>query len=283
MTVLPRGLVRAVAIECARSSLPPDEPEVLRAVAGVAWRLEHRLRARRAAAFVEAARRSLGASVRAAEGLAREAHDTDLQRRLEELVLGRVEPQWLARYAELEGALGAEPACFLALGAPHPLIGVHALALARPGLVALHPAPLAPPDEPRADRWLRTRFATLRHALPVEWAADSAHAATALAAGRSVHAVLVRAHDGAVGDLDAALAAGVVLGRPLAAFLGALGPAPVRLLLVHRERDKRWRVEATEPVTPEQIVPRFAEHIRRWPGQTLPWLCGRVDDGDAPH
>lgn len=282
MTPFPRGWFRAAATECARSSLPPDEPEVLRAVAGVAWRLEHRLRARRAAAFVDEARRSLGANVRAAEGLAREAHDTDLQRRLEELVLGRVEPEWFGRYAELEGVATDAPALFLALGAPHPLIGVHALALARPGLVALHPDPVDLPG-PRADRWLRARFSTLRHALPVEWSAAFEHAATALAAGRSVHAVLARAHDGAAGDLDAALSAGVVLGRPLEAFLAALGPATLRLLLVHRERDKRWRVEATEPVAPEQIVPRFAEHIRRWPGQTLPWLCGRVDDGDAPH
>ncbi|MSQ02766.1 MAG: hypothetical protein EXR71_12895 [Myxococcales bacterium] len=281
--MVPRGWFRAVAIECARSSFPPDEPGVLRAVAGVAWRLEYRLRARRAAAFVAEARRSLGAGVRAAEGVAHEAHDTDLQRRLEELVLGRVEPEWFARYAALDGVAADEPACFVALGAPHPLIGVHALALARPGLLALHPAPPAPPDEPRADRWLRTRFATLRHALPVEWSSDPEHAATALAAGRSVHAVLTRADDGAVGDLEAALAAGLVLGRPLHAFVATLGAAPLRLLLVHRERDKRWRVEATEPVTPEQIVPRFAQHIRRWPGQTLPWLCGRVDGGDAPH
>lgn len=279
------GWVRATLVECARNVLPPDEPEVLRALSGVLWRVEKAIRPRRAEAFVEAAARLFAMHDRAAERLAREGHDADLQRRLEELVLGRVEPAWLDRYLDVSGLVPDDPpACFLALAAPHPLAGVCALARARPGLTAIHPALPPIPGATWADRWLRNRFTELRMRVPVLWSDTAAAAAPALAEGRDVHAVLTRSlGEAPVTDVERAIEGGRVVGETLPDFLASLAPAPVRLVLVHRERDKRWRIEITAAVKLEEIVPRLAAHVRRWPGQHLPWLAARVDGGDAPH
>lgn len=277
--------MRASLVECARNVLPPDEPEVLRALGGLLWRAEKAVRPRRAEAFVEAASRLFDMHDRAAERLAREGHDADLQRRLEELVLGRVEPAWLDRYLDLSGLVRDDPpACFLSLGAPHPLAGVCALARARPGLSALHPG--LPPTQgaTRADRWLHQRFTELRMRVPVLWSDTLEAAPRALAEGRDVHAVLTRSlGEAPVTDVEGAIAGGRVLGEALPNFLAALAPAPVRLVLVHRERDKRWRIEITSEVKAVEIAPTLAAHVRRWPGQHLPWLAARVDGGDAPH
>lgn len=280
-----RALVRAALVECARNVLPPDEPEVLRAVAGLGWRAENAIRHTRADAFLVEARRLPGVGGLAAAGLAREAQDVDLQRRLEELVLGRVEPQWLDRYVELSGVdVGGSPGLYLGLGAPHPLVGVRALAAVRPGLCALHPALTEPPDAGAAERWMHRRFAELRLRVPVLWTSDLAAADEALKEGRGVHSVITRARaGGAAGDIEEAIASGTVLGVPLDRFLAARAAAPLRLVLVHRERDKRWRVEITAPVQSHEIAPKLAAHVRRWPGQHLPWLAARVDGGEAPH
>ncbi len=280
-----RGLLRAALVECARNVLPPDEPEVLRTVAGIGWHVEHTIRSDRARAFVAEAQRVFGVGARAAEGLAREAHDVDLQRRLEELVLGRVEPEWLDRYVELSGLETTDPpSIYLALGAPHPLVAVRALAHVRPGLCALHPAAASPARASPADRWLHRRFTELRVRVPVLWASDLNAVAVALSERRGVHAVINRARaGGAAGDVEEAIAGGAVLGLPLARFLADHPLAPLRLVLVHRERDKRWRVEITPPVQTYEIAPKLAAHVRRWPGQHLPWLAARVDGGEAPH
>ncbi|GDX81416.1 hypothetical protein LBMAG42_32270 [Deltaproteobacteria bacterium] len=280
-----RGLLRAALVECARNVLPPDEPEVLRALAGLGWRAENAIRHARADAFLVEARRLSGVGGLAAEALAREAQDVDLQRRLEELVLGRVEPQWLERYAELSGVDPLDaPALYVALGAPHPLVGVRALAAVRPGLCALHPASVEPPSASIADRWMHRRFTELRLRVPVLWATDVAAGSGALAEGRGVHAVITRARaGGAAGDIEEAITGGAVLGLPLDRFLAQHSSAPIRLVLVHRERDKRWRVEITPPVQTHEIAPKLAAHVRRWPGQHLPWLAARVDGGEAPH
>lgn len=280
-----RGLVRAAVVECARNALPPDEPEVLRALAGLGWRAENALRHARADAFLVEARRLPGVGGLAAAALAREAQDVDLQRRLEELVLGRVEPQWLPRYAELSGLDPSDsPGLFLGLSAPHPLVGVRALAAAVPGLCALHPEPASTADNGAIDRWMHRRFRELRLRVPVLWTSALAAADLALAEGRGVHAVINRARaGGAAGDIEEAIVSGTVLGLPLHRFVAERPTAPIRLVLVHRERDKRWCVEITAPVHADEIAPKLAAHVRRWPGQHLPWLAARVDAGEAPH
>jgi hypothetical protein len=279
------GWVRLAMVEVARNVLPPDEPEVLRALAAATWRMERAGRPERHAALVAAARESFSVSSRTAEALAREAQDVDLQRRLEELILGRMEPWWLDRYVRVEGLPeSGTPALFVGLGAPHPLVAVVALAAARRGLCALHP-PLVV-GEGRADRLLGERFTVLRERVPALWTSRSADAIDALREGRSVHATLVRDHAGAAaGDPQREIEGGAVLGAPwrtLTASARACG-AEVRAVEVHRQRDKRWCVAVSPPLPDPELAPRLAAHLQRWPGQNLLWLTPRVDGGHAPH
>lgn len=256
-------------MELARNGLPPEEPEVLRAVSGLAWRAELQGRRPRSAAWLAAARTIIGANVRTAEALLREAHDVDLQRRLEELLVGRLEAGWVDRYVAVAGlAPDGPPSVFLALSAPHPLLAVRALVHLRPGLVALHP-PEEPPGPTAVDRWLQRRFTALRLQVPVLWEASPAAVGRALAEGRDVHVTVEPARP--IVSVEAALTAGTVLGAPWAAVLEGRAVRPV---FVHRERDKRWRVEVGEATAPESALVRLAEHVRRWPGQHLPWVAG---------
>lgn len=222
-----RGLLRLLLVETARGALPPDEPEVLRAAAGLLFRVEHHARRETMHALVT---RAPAGSRRAAEAMAREALDVDLQRRLEELVLPRVEPAWVERYARVHGHVG--PSDLLVAGPlPHPMVALVALAAAVPGLAAVRPAPEAPRD--LGTRLLARRFAAERQRLAVRW----------------VEAPV----DGPVF---------LVLGQ------ARLPPGrPVRAVLVHRERDKRWQVEVAPASADVGAV--LAEHAARWPGQHL--------------
>ncbi len=279
------GWVRFGLVEMARNVLPPDEPEVLRALAAGLWRLERAGRPERHLALVAAARSGLGVSSRTAEALAREAQDVDLQRRMEELILGRMEPWWHERYLVVEGVpAGDTPVLFLGLGAPHPLAAVLALAAARPGLCALHPA--LPPGGARADRLLASRFNLMRERVPALWSSRVEDGAAALREGRSVHAALRRdLAGGPAGDPLRAIEEGTVLGVPWATLTQSAraAGAEVRTVEVNRERDKRWCVRVGSPVSDGELPRRLADHLRRWPGQTLPWLTPRVDGGHAPH
>lgn len=277
--------MRLGLVEMGRNVLPPDEPEVLRALAASFWRVERAGRPARHAALVAAARDGLGVSSRAAESLAREAQDVDLQRRLEELILGRIEPVWLERYLRVEGLPADDvPVLFLGLGAPHPLAAVLGLASARPGLCALHPE--VPADGVRADRLLQSRFRIMRERVPALWTSDLDAGLASLHEGRSVYATLHRDLAGAAaGDPLRAIAGGTVLGLPWVEVTARARRAgvEVRTVDVSRERDKRWCIRVGPPVEDEELPSRLADHLHRWPGQTLPWLAARVDGGHAPH
>ena len=70
--------------------LPPDEPEVLRLIAGVSWRVEAKFTPGRAALMLDEVRRLFRVSVRTAESAVREAYDLTMQSRLEALILPKL-------------------------------------------------------------------------------------------------------------------------------------------------------------------------------------------------
>jgi hypothetical protein len=80
---LPFDLLRLLLEETARGALPPEDPEIVRFVAGIGWRVERALTPRRDLITRDQARRTFGVTVRTAEAIAREAHDLGLQARLE--------------------------------------------------------------------------------------------------------------------------------------------------------------------------------------------------------
>ncbi len=260
------GLLRLTLVELARNGLPPEEPEVLRALAGLSWRLELQTRGARAAAWLAAAHDIFGANVRTAEALLREAHDLDLQRRLEDLLVGRLEPEWLGRYVEVS-SIPEGASRFLLLSAPHPLLTLRALAAARPGLAVVD-AP-EPEAADATDRRLQARFAAARGQVPVLWERSVEAANRAAGEGRAVACVVRPARP--VRDVATALENGAVAGTPVGEASGA---APVVAVLVHRSRDKRWRVELGPEEAPAAALTRLAAHVRRWPGQHLPWVVG---------
>ncbi len=221
-----RGFSRLLLVETARGVLPPDEPEVLRALGGLLYRFEHHARRDLMHALMA---RSGAPTRRAAENLAREALDIDLQRRLEELVLPRVPAARLDRYCDVEGVTGVGDDLLVAGRAPHPMLALVALARALPGLAALRPSP--EPAEGPAMRFLAARFAAERETIPARWV-----------------------------DAIPAEACFLVDGVPRPA------DRPARAVLVHRARDKRWRVVVTGRV---DVAAALAEHAARWPGQVL--------------
>ncbi|MBM4390650.1 MAG: hypothetical protein FJ090_05970 [Deltaproteobacteria bacterium] len=221
-----RGISRLCLVETARGILPPDEPEVLRALGGLLYRFEHHARRDLMHALMA---RSGAPTRRAAESLAREALDVDMQRRLEELVLPRVPPASLDRYCDLEGAADLGDDLLVAGRAPHPMLALVALVRAVPGLAALRPGPEA--VEGTAMRFLAARFAAERATIPARWV-DSI-------------------------PLEACF---LVEGAPWPA------DRPARAVLVHRARDKRWRVRVTGRT---DVSRALAEHAARWPGQVI--------------
>ena len=222
-----RGLARLLLVATARGILPPDEPEVLRAAGGLLFRFEHRARRDTARALAACAPAS---SRRAAEAMAREALDVDLQRRLEELVLPRVEPRWLDRYVTVHGEVGAD-ALLVAGRAPHPMLALVALSAVVPELSAVRPGLETPEDW--GTRILARRFVAERERVAVRWVDEA-------------------------------------VPGPCFCVLGD-GPLPLdrvtRAVLVHRERDKRWKLTVTAPVADVRAV--LGEHAARWPGQHL--------------
>lgn len=248
----------------ARGVLPPESPEVLRALAGLTWRIEARFRD--STGLTQRAR-ALGVSARAAEGLVREAMDLDLQRRLEELILSRVEPEWLHRYALLEPTSGRNAdapeipadvggALLLGLPHPHPLIGALALSQHFPMLGCLSPPSAAATSW--SARRLRHRFAEERSRMRCRWIEHQA-AETHLAAGHPVFATTENLDltDESAGTLSAKHAPILYM------------DVPVRPVFVHRARDKCWRVQIGDPGTLSQAYEALNQHARRWPGQHL--------------
>lgn len=227
-------------VELARGILPPDEPEVLRAAAGLLFRAEANLHPRRARSLGERARQP-GRSLRAIEGLVRESLDIDLQRRLEELILARVEPEWLPKYAELVDPGEIRGQFLLGLPGPHPLIALAVLAHRFGGISALEPD--RQEANTRAKRSLHAHFAEERKRLPVRWL-DSFPAGPPVERENAIFATTNQNF-----PTDSAL--------------------PVRPVFVHRERDKRWRIRLGAAGDLDTARSLLAEHAAAWPGQHL--------------
>ena len=258
-----RGWVRALLVEVARGGLPPETPEILRAASAVWARVEAQVRPDRAAAMVEVAKTFFGESPRAAEAMLREAHDVDVQRRLEELLLWRLEPAWLERYARVDGLEPqGEPSTFVTLAAPHPWLVVTVLGHALPGLGGVVDAT----PGGRRDRGLAARFDRANAALPAErltW-----EAANAVRGRRNL---LWAASLGPGGGSRAAGAGSLrVGGLPIREVQG-----PLRPVTVTRERDKRWRVVVGPSGDFADAESAFHQAVARTPAQFLPWLSAR--------
>ena len=246
-------MLRTLAlVEIARGILPPESPEVLRAIAGLTWRFEGYVRRPRGGILTERARAS-GASTRSVEGMVREALDLDLQRRLEELILPRVEPEWLDRYAVTEPPGEAHGTLLIGLSSPHPLIAVAALSTVFPAMGSV--PPLAATGTSWAARRLQAHFDHNRAQMRVLWLAPEQLTAH-LANGHPAFVTTERI-------------AGGPLAPAHAAHLAIVGEVPTRPVLVHRARDKRWRISVGERGSFVDTCAALAQHAARWPGQHL--------------
>jgi hypothetical protein len=254
-----------------RGAFPPENPEVLRLVASVAWRFEPWRHPGLARAMWEEARRSFGLEDRAAGQACREANDLQLQARLEALVVPHVPPDLLPAYVEVRGeAPSPSLILFPRMGAV--LTMVSALGARLPGLVAWL-GRRAPAQGPLG-RALDRRHADERRRLPVRWEHEPDAIAGHLAAGRPVCAAFDDRGWGAWRRVR-------WLGRPANlsprpwAVAQAVG-VPVIPASVHRERDKAWTVELGAPLNGgfEADLRDWAEPlVRSFPGHYLPWLA----------
>jgi len=276
-----------------REGLPPDEPEVLRALAGVGWRIEARLTPGRWAMAVDEVRRTFRVSVRTAESAAREAYDLGLQARMEELLLPRLAPEGLDDAVRVEGEL---PAGGVLLVYPHAgslALALAALARRRPGLLVFRAGRVAPAHaasmgsmRPSAvNRHLAERAGEEEARLPVGWTDDVGAVAAALRAGRTVAAAF---------DDRAWPTYEVVHWFDR---LALLSPDPWRLARacgatvvpasVRREHDKTHRVRLGPPVVPD-LERYLAEVAGPWlranPGHYAGWLAAcRMRAGVDDH
>lgn len=190
---LPYDLARWGLETTFREGLPPDEPEVLRLLAGVSWRAERRLTPARAALMLDEVRRTFRVSVRTAESAVREGYDLAMQSRLESLVVPRLGSAKIREWVRVRGALPGR--CLVVV--PHAgnlTLLVAALAWANPGLVVFT-ARGVPPRARRGlgairNTWINRHLAEVRKKeqtrLPVLWEEDPAAIPHAFAEGRVV-------------------------------------------------------------------------------------------------
>lgn len=266
---LPADVVRWALGGTATETLPTDQPEILRFMAGVGWRVEKQWRRQRAALMVEEARATFGVNMRTAQALAREAHDVDLQSRLEELVVPRLAAGELDSLVRVTGTLG--PGLMVLPRMGNWLMAVAAVAWRHPGTVVMA-------GQVNPSGWVRKVLFREREKeearLPVMWERDAGALSEHLRAGRLV---MCRLEDrgwtsyrrekflGRVAMLardpwDAARHAGV----------------PVWPTEIHREHDKSWalRVGSATDANLRTYVREWAEPaLRATPGQYLPWLA----------
>lgn len=247
-------LLRYGLVTTARESFPVESPEVLRFVAGLGWRLERRLRPRRAAVMEEEARRRFGVSEVTAAAISREAHDTSLQARLEELLIPRAEARVLDAYVRVEGEL--PPRGLIGLcRAGNPLLAMAAIAWRRPGLVVVQ----RPPGEGArsgSGRRMGRAFESEQSRLPILWEADATAIPTHLAHGRTV---VVCWDDRALSRMSPApFLEGVARLSEIPWGHGPLTPA-----FIHRLPDKSWTL---------RLGPPEAERARMLREQAEPWL-----------
>ncbi|MDP2314004.1 MAG: hypothetical protein Q8P41_13940 [Pseudomonadota bacterium] len=277
----PRDLVRLVLEETLRGALPPEEPEILRFLAGVGWRFEQRLAPERARLTADEARRCFGANVRTAGAIVREAQDLALQARMERLVLPRLSAAQLDAVVRVEGTLTA-PSLVLYPHAGNVDLLVAALAQRWPGLVVfsargLPPASVGAVGAVGPTR-LNSRLARRRNEddarLPIRWEADASALAGWLARGH----VVAAAFDDRAWPTYVRVP---FLGReallsPEPYALARAAGVPLVEATIRRERDKSSRVLLGEPATPELdawLRDAATPFLRAYPGHYAAWLA----------
>ncbi len=269
MGTLPGDVVRWALGGTATESLPTDEPEILRFLAGIGWRLEKQWRRKRAVYMVEEARNTFGVNLRTAVALAREAHDVDLQARLEELVVPRLGAADLDRYVRVEGE--PRPGLMMVPRMGNWLMAVAAVAWRWPGTVVMA-------GQVNPSGWVRRLLFREREKeearVPVLWERESGALVEHLRAGRLV---MCRVEDRGWSAYrrEKFLGRTAILGRDP---WDAAREAGVQVLpaSIHREHDKTWRMRIGAAMDPDlrAYLRQWAEPaLRATPGQYLPWLA----------
>ena len=267
-----------------RHTLPPENPEILRAVASATWRLGGLMRPARHAVMVGEVRRCFGVNLRTAEAIAREAQDSGTQARLELLLAPGIDDfcPWIEIGGDLPpGSLLLHPSM-----AAVPLFHA-ALAQRWPGIVIFRARGLPEGGRgvgPLRDGWINRRAARLRQEeeerLPVIWEQNPDALPAHLAQGARV----VAAFD------DRAFKSYVrneFLGRTA---LLSRDPwrlaAPLYLAGIARERDRTCTalIQAAPDPSMEAGTAWFSAWLRRHPGQYALWLAEcRIRAGMDDH
>ena len=285
----PFDLARWLIEEAMRGALPPEEPEILRFLAGLGWRVERALTPARGRLTADEVRRTFGVSGRTAGAILREAQDLALQARLEALVLPRMRAAELGAIVQVEGALVA-PAVVLYPHAPNLLLLAAALAQACPGLVVFSARGLPPaqPDgrqPPRPPRpgplrpsWINRRLTGRRireeARLPIRWETDAGALAGWLERG---HLVAAAFDDRAWPSyVRTTLLGREALLSPDPFVLAERAGVPLIPATIRRDRDKSSRVVLAPPIAPSLAgyVEAHAEpFLRVHPATYAGWLA----------
>jgi len=287
---LPFDLLRLLLEETARGALPPEDPEIVRFVAGIGWRVERALTPRRDLITRDQARRTFGVTVRTAEAIAREAHDLGLQARLESFLVPRMDDAAFGAVARVRGLVRGP--CLVTFPHVEPLLVlVRALAAVTPASGegprvvvfrkrGLPPARsgsdvvFSPLRDTSINRWLARRRRAEEDTLRVRWEDDPAALADHLRAGRVVAAAFDdRGFD--TYDVVPFLGRDALLSpEPWDAARSA--GVPVVAATIHRERDKRYVVHFRPPAPPDRAA-YLRDHaepfLRANPGHYAAWLA----------
>jgi lauroyl/myristoyl acyltransferase len=258
---LPYDLARWALETTLREGLPPEEPEVLRFIAGVSWRLEAQLTPARAAVMLDEVRRTFRVSVRTAESAVREAYDLSMQSRLERLLLGRLPAEKVAEWVRVEGELPPR-ALVVVPHAGNVSLLVAALAWRYPGLAVLSARGV--PSRTGRDSWVNRRRAAARRSdqerLPIVWEEDARALRASLAEPRVV----------------------------VCAFDDRVWSSYVRLPFFEREAllsDEPWQLgrELDVPIIPASIQREYDKtHVVRLGGRISPDLAAYLDEVAEP-
>lgn len=273
-------LARWAATTVVREGVPPEEPELVRFMAGVGWRAHARATPTRWAMMVDELRRTFGLSVRTAESAAREAYDLGLQARIERLLVPRLGPEALADWVRLDGEVRG-PALVVYPHAGHVLMLVAALSTRAPGLTVFS-ARGSPPRQRRSvgmvrdtlvNRHLVRRKDREEERLPVRWVTTVDAAEATLRAGGVVAA--------AFDDRNwtrwrpVPLCGRTALLSPEPWELARRVGAPVLPATVLREHDKSHLVTVGGPIAP-RLEAYLHDHAEPWlranPGHYGDWL-----------
>lgn len=267
--------------ESVRQSIPPENPEIIRFLSGSGWRLGSWLKPSRAALILDEARQAFGVNFRTAASIAREAHDVQLQARMEGLIAARIAVEDFPRYIRVEGELPAGSVLLYPSVPGVPLL-LSALAWRYPGLHVFHARGLPPTEHATigslANTWLNRQVVARRQqeeqALPIRWEETTERLVAHLRAGEHVAAAF---DDRAWGNwVRIPFLGRTALLSPDPFTIARQACAPIIPAFIHRERDKTWHVRLGQPVRTD-LTSFLRDHaepwLRSWPGHYAMWLA----------